>query len=205
MIFDENAWRFINTFAPWLSAMGTITAVCVSLYLARFDRKIHLDVSVGGRAIIGDFGTEDVLCIRIVNVGRREFTVTNFGWKRMFPKKNFVANPNFNFPGWAYSIYSSKLPVRLKDGEEAAFYLPFDADWFDAFVSSVFAEEIATKNKLLKKIRLFVALRFLRIHVFTSVKKRFKSSVEGSFMVAIEELVLKRAGQTEQSAKDQGE
>ena len=48
-LMSQKTWRFINTFAPWLSALGTITAVLVALYLARMDRRIQLEVSAGHR------------------------------------------------------------------------------------------------------------------------------------------------------------
>ena len=34
-MFDRETWLFINSFAPWLAALGTVAAVIVSLYLAR--------------------------------------------------------------------------------------------------------------------------------------------------------------------------
>lgn len=48
---DVEFWKFINTFAPWLSALGTIAAVVVSLYLARRDKSIRLEVSAGHRLL----------------------------------------------------------------------------------------------------------------------------------------------------------
>jgi hypothetical protein len=35
---DQDRWNFINSFAPWLSAVGTLAAVFMSLYLAFADR-----------------------------------------------------------------------------------------------------------------------------------------------------------------------
>jgi hypothetical protein len=48
---DQETWRFINTFAPWLSAIGTLTAVAVSLYLARRSDRQKLEVRVGLRNV----------------------------------------------------------------------------------------------------------------------------------------------------------
>jgi hypothetical protein len=36
--FDRETWTFVNSFAPWLSAIGTLAAVITSLYLATADR-----------------------------------------------------------------------------------------------------------------------------------------------------------------------
>jgi hypothetical protein len=36
---DRETWRFINTFAPWLAAIGTLAAVLFSLYITLADRS----------------------------------------------------------------------------------------------------------------------------------------------------------------------
>lgn len=38
-------WKFINTFAPWFSAIGTFLAVVVSLYLAHASRRQKMKAS----------------------------------------------------------------------------------------------------------------------------------------------------------------
>lgn len=44
-LVDEETWKFINTFAPWLSAIGsTLSAVATSLWLAQRDRRVKLSV-----------------------------------------------------------------------------------------------------------------------------------------------------------------
>lgn len=43
-MFDQETWRFINSFAPWLAARGTLAAVIVSLYLARRASRLELGV-----------------------------------------------------------------------------------------------------------------------------------------------------------------
>jgi hypothetical protein len=58
---DRETWRFINTFAPWLSAVGTLVAVAVSLYLARKSNRIELEVSAGLRKVAHLPGGKDVL------------------------------------------------------------------------------------------------------------------------------------------------
>ncbi len=49
---DRSLWLFINSFAGWLSALGTIAAVIVALYLARRDSRIRLKVVVGLRLLL---------------------------------------------------------------------------------------------------------------------------------------------------------
>jgi hypothetical protein len=81
-MLDQETWRFINTFAPWLSAAGTVTAVAVSLYLARQDRRVRLSVNAS-IWILQTLGQEDHEEFITVNVIRsfREITVTGFGWE----------------------------------------------------------------------------------------------------------------------------
>ena len=47
----KDTWEFINSFAPWLAAFGTVAAVIVSLYLARTDKRIRLAIYEGVRII----------------------------------------------------------------------------------------------------------------------------------------------------------
>src|SRR5688572_19989531 len=43
----RKTWEFINTFANWPSAIGTLAAVGVALYLAFRERRISLKLSAG--------------------------------------------------------------------------------------------------------------------------------------------------------------
>lgn len=74
-IFDKETFNFINTFAPWLSAIGTIAAVWVAIYFARQDKRLRIDVSAGNRLIVtpGQKGPHpEYLVVHIVNIGHRE-------------------------------------------------------------------------------------------------------------------------------------
>jgi hypothetical protein len=81
-------WTFINTFAGWLSAVGTLLAVVVSLYLAMRDFRIRLRVNVGIRKLFVGAGTHNVedapdfIIISVANVGRRPAKVTGLFWKK---------------------------------------------------------------------------------------------------------------------------
>lgn len=46
-------WKFVNSFAPWLSAIGTLSAVIVAIYLARRDKFVRLKCAAGIRMLIG--------------------------------------------------------------------------------------------------------------------------------------------------------
>ncbi len=105
----KETWQFVNTFAPWLSALGTIAAVITALYLARRADKIRLQLRVGIRMIavrggVGDHGKEYVWVI----------------WKPVPWRKSgliWIAPEN---------QYSSKFPTTIDDGESANYVLPVE-------------------------------------------------------------------------------
>lgn len=113
---DIETWKFINTFAPWLSAIGTFAAVVTSLYLARRSDRISLKVHFGIRkvAVQGIHATSpDFFWANVTNLGRREATLTNlyfipYPWK----KSGF---------GWIppQNRFSSEFPITLADGRSA--------------------------------------------------------------------------------------
>ena len=76
---DRETWEFINSFAAWFSAAGTIAAVITALYLATQDRRIHLKVTAGIRLVISEYRgveNEDLIVIRVTNVGHRSAKIT---------------------------------------------------------------------------------------------------------------------------------
>ena len=162
---DLATWQFINTFADWFSAFGTISAVVVALYLARRDKSIRLEVFAGHRLLITPGQSEsppEYVCIGIVNVGHRETQITNIGWKVGFLKKKFAIQTVMR------DGISSPLPIRLRDGDEARYYIPLQGDlrWLVDF-----AEKMLQPNPKMR-------LRFLRIQVFTSVGTSFDVKIE---------------------------
>ena len=168
---DKETWRFINTFAPWLSAIGTLAAVIVSLYFARRDKKIRLDISAGHRliAIPGQVVRpehKDWLVIKVTNIGHREAQITNIGWTVGFFKKHGSIQVNFDTPAGQPGM-SSPIPVRLKDGEEATYFISLNqSDWINTF----FDEYLQLHPKL--------RIRSARVLAFTSVGNVFKSRIE---------------------------
>lgn len=126
-------WQLINSFANWFSAFGTIGAVITALYLARRDKRIRLRVSAG-HGIIVSYDSEatqkQVLAIRITNIGHRDVQVTGIGWRigllRRFYSEQTVISDGI----------SNTLPIRLRDGEEACYYIPLfnEMEWLKTFI-----------------------------------------------------------------------
>jgi hypothetical protein len=160
---DQDTWRFINTFAPWAAALGTFSAVVVSLYLARKSNRIDLEVRagirsvgfIGGRPITGSRFPEppQLVWFGITNVGPRSATVTSIYWRPIFWRKSgYLVLP-------AQNEYSSVFPITLDDGEAANY----------AWLLSGF--RIDLRNGFLDELTGFfepIRLQLLRVCVGTS-------------------------------------
>lgn len=160
---DRATWEFINSFAPWIAAVGTLAAVIVSLYLARQDRRIRLDVYAGIRILtlpLIDGKFPEYLVFHIVNISRREAQVKGISWMCNFHKVRVLHNP-------LKDGLSSELPIKLRDGEEANFFHPLK--------NSSYLDDIA-KAYLSRYPRLLSY--FIKIEVSTSVGVDFKVRIE---------------------------
>jgi len=91
-------WKFINTFAPWFSAIGTLLAVIVSLYLAHTSRRQKLKVSASIMQMLTVGQKEDVypeyVWLRATNIGHSKVKITNLGWHVGFFKKRTFLQTN---------------------------------------------------------------------------------------------------------------
>lgn len=131
----DNSWMVINSFAPWLSALGTISAVIVALYLSSKDRP-KLRVSADTRILL-DEGENypEYLIIEAVNIGIRPIKITNVGWTIGFNrKKSFIQIIKPDINNLHATMLSSQLPITINDGEEARWLVPIDT-WTGSFKS----------------------------------------------------------------------
>jgi len=161
---DKATWEFINSFSDWFSAIGTLAAVVLALYLARGQSKLKLRISAGHRIMAG-LGTgnfPDYLYISIVNTGFRKACITGIGWKVGLFKKSYAIQTTDKSP------WSSSLPIDLSDGQEAQYLVPFkgEADWLN-----VFARDFLGNRPVLTSY-------FITLQVFTSVGKIFEKRIE---------------------------
>jgi hypothetical protein len=123
-MLDQDTWRFINTFAPWMSAFGTLAAVVTSLYLARRTDRIRLKLDIGIRILsvqgAGPGHGTQLVFLCVTNIGRRTATVTHLYWKPVPWRKSgilWIAPQN---------IYSSVFPITLADGQSANYASPLE-------------------------------------------------------------------------------
>lgn len=176
-MMTQDTWLFINSFAPWLSAIGTIAAVFVALYLARRDKTIRLKVSAGHRLIItpGRSGPDpEYIAIKIVNIGHRDAQVTGIGWKTgLFEKRYFKQLINSN-------EFSSILPIRLHDGEKANYYISLnkETNWLENF-----------SEKMISPPFQRLQVHFIKLQVFTSVGKTIETTIETNLKKKLIEVI----------------
>src|SRR5438093_12793596 len=87
-------WTLINSFASWLSAIGTIAAVVFALWIANRDRRIHLKVVAGIRVIAAlgqSFDNKNrYINISVTNVGYRSARINVLSWKLGPFKKSWL-------------------------------------------------------------------------------------------------------------------
>ncbi|MBT4733308.1 hypothetical protein HOB87_15285 [Candidatus Woesearchaeota archaeon] len=102
MCISAEEWKFINTFAPWLSAIGTLLAVAVSLYISYSTRKIALTISSGTYVFNENGIDEEYLAIYVTNIG--------IGYKYIDANK------------------SSNFPCRLGENETAHLFVKIEND-----------------------------------------------------------------------------
>lgn len=118
---DTENWKFINTFAPWLSAIGTLAAVATSLWLAQRDWRLRLAVRASLRILLirgGGPGHGDrFVSVNVINRGRRAATVSGIGWRLGLLKRCEFIVPDREGP---------TLPAKLEDGDEAEFLFSLD-------------------------------------------------------------------------------
>lgn len=164
-------WALINSFAPWLSAIGTLSAVVVSLYLA--NRSQHsARLSVGLRIMIGPGSVEpypEFVVFKIVNHGARPLRITQIGWRAGLWKKRYAVQ-SFE------DGISSKLPIDLEHGQEASWFVPtrHSQEGWPTYFAKGFLESR-------------IALWTLRAQAFSSLGHDFFVKPEPNLLKALEE------------------
>jgi hypothetical protein len=154
---DKEIWQFINSFAPWLSAIGTIAAVITALYIARRADRITLKIALGIRKTAGgDIGLKrgkEIVFLSITNRSRRDATITTLYWLPVpWSKKGII---------WLapQNSYSSAFPITLLDGETAKYLLSIEE----------FRKNFRDfSRELFSGIRGAIRLRLLRMNIYTS-------------------------------------
>ena len=171
-MWDMETWKFINTFAPWLSAIGTLTAVCISVWLARRDKYIRLAVSANTQRLISlnepNRPCVDIVFLAVTNIGHRSATIKKFYWSTGFFWKKKVEFVGINLPN-AQVLESSPLPIKLTDGEEANYFFKINAitNYLNKFLFEITNTQFPSRRQLAS----------LKIAVETSTGEIFEAPI----------------------------
>jgi len=119
---STGTYNLLNCITQIISALATVSAVCVALYLSRDARRIRLDISAGIRVMVsmGQKVSDAPVYVMIeaVNLSLRPVTIVCYGWVLgRWRKSQFIQTP-------ANDALSSAIPCRLTDGESAKFLIP---------------------------------------------------------------------------------
>jgi hypothetical protein len=157
-----NTWECINSFASWLSAIGTLLVSGIALWLSVRDRFIRmsnrfsLGVLADGRA-----NNMNVFILGFTNIGVRPVTVTNYKWRIPFHGTRKSSTITFPQLDPRVAAYCSKFPLELTDGKGGNL---FHTD--DFFINRDDPESfLYPKNKL----KAFIRIYFFKIYICTSV------------------------------------
>ncbi len=165
MCISIEEWKFINTFAPWFSAMGTFLAVCVSLYISYSTRRITLTVS-SGIFIFNENGVdEEYLAINVTNTGYRTVFLNSLMCISfqvgLFKKTNIGIGHKY-----IDTNKSSGFPCKLGENETAHMFLKINnsnQNWLQNF-----KKEYLDKN----------SISTLRIVVYPNIGKPFRVKLD---------------------------
>lgn len=121
----QSQWQFINTFADWVSAVGTVSAVWVSLWLARNASRPKGRITANVMLLAGDGElSPHFLDIAVANTGDRPFTVTGVGWRVGLPlSRRYAYQKTDGSPDYAPS---DPLPFELHIGRRASWRIDLE-------------------------------------------------------------------------------
>jgi hypothetical protein len=141
-------WYFINGFADWLSAIGTLAAVFISLYLALDAKAIKVKAYASLMQMVypgSGLPPKDCIAFKVVNTGDRIVNIVNVSWKvGLISKRYFVQTFLWNPP-----------PQMVSSGEVKTWFIQFDdgvEDWLQEFAKDVMMPNYRTSCRTLRVI-----------------------------------------------------
>lgn len=129
-----DTWSCINSFAPWLAAIGTVGTLIGTLVIATRDRRprVRMQSNVlftGAPIVLGPSGTATVNTrdftpffeVQVVNIGQCPVIIDNCGWLvRLNRRQHLLLKSNRSASPLANDMQTT-LPCTLKYGERARF------------------------------------------------------------------------------------
>jgi hypothetical protein len=115
---ELDTWSALNAIAAIISALGTLAAVIVALYLARRDQRPRMQVSASVMQMANSPQKVEFLFITGTNIGQLPLTVKGIFWTiGWYRKQTFITVPFEN-------QYSEKLPKELTHGQQVRLVQP---------------------------------------------------------------------------------
>lgn len=162
-------WKCVNSFAPWLSAIGTIIVSGLAYRLSLRDRRVLMESTFDTVDYFGgSSGGKDIrgFSVNYTNVGSRDIYVTGVYFKFPYKKKFFHYNGK---PKGEISKYSNDLPEKIEDGQSGN--VLFDEE---------FSENICDNKPLLfrkSKLKTWYLISMFEVYVKVSIGKPIKVKV----------------------------
>lgn len=144
---SKDYWEIINGFANWLAAIGTVSAVVVSLYLSvkTSKRTAKLSAQLMLMAELGSDTHPEHIVFRLVNTGDRVINTDSIGW--VFGKKEKQYFIQFHD-----RTLSNQLPLMQASGVAGKWLFNVqDGVWFAEMAKSLgenWKQEIKTLKAL---------------------------------------------------------
>lgn len=116
--------EMLDALAQWLSAIGTVGAVIVALYLSRAENRPDLVIRSGIKKIFGPKwkpnDDRDYLHLSATNLGRNDVKITHLIWRMgIFKKSRFIQKVE-------QTEISAGLPRKISHGDEIDIIHPID-------------------------------------------------------------------------------
>ena len=163
-------WECVNSFGNWLSAIGTLAAVAVALWLALRDRMLHMRATFN--TAVTALERPDTLdnhgfLLEFTNIGARPITVTGHEWQLPFQNHRLLFIPHMD----ARSIsITTRLPCELTDGKSGHVFYPDD-----------FFLELEDRERALfhpHPVVAYLRIHFFKIRIGTSVGKKIGVNIK---------------------------
>lgn len=164
-------WECVNSFANWISAIGTVLISGIALWLTVKDRFLRMSNRFSW-GIIANPNRDNmkVFILSFTNIGVRPITVTNYKWRIPFSGKSttyLITMPQLDR---RVSQFCTKMPIELSDGNSGSIYHTEDffmnMDNQDNF--------LYPENKLLA----FIRIKFFKMYISTSIGKDIPVKVD---------------------------
>lgn len=169
-------WKFINSFAPWFSAIGTFFAVALSLYFSYTSRRIKLKVT----SDIYEYNEEGVkneyIIIQITNEGFRDVSINNciFQFGRL-GKTNIGIGQKHIDPS-----KSCQFPYRLEENTTTHLAIKLNQKNDYNYLQNLFNNYLDVS-----------CIKSLRIVVYPNVGKPFKGKLGKTIQAELNKIAKK--------------